>query len=79
MPLPINLNDHNLMFQCEGCGHPIIRKGSWIKVAAKFKCPGCNAVLQLGYPQKLHIFAAYEHLAGKPAIWGAEESPAAAS
>lgn len=62
LPIPDSLNDQNLRFDCPRCRHPVIRKGSWFKVIATFRCPGCKAALRLGYPEKLRIFEAHKQL-----------------
>ncbi|TIW19839.1 MAG: hypothetical protein E5V65_09615 [Mesorhizobium sp.] len=63
MAIPKNLNDALLRFECPRCEHPIIRKGSWFKVIATFRCPACQRTLRLGYPEKLRIFEKHKHLA----------------
>ncbi|RAZ92530.1 hypothetical protein DPM33_01095 [Mesorhizobium hawassense] len=63
MPIPKNLNDAHLSFDCPGCKHPIIRKGSWFKVISTFRCSACHKTLRLGYPEKLRIFERHKHLA----------------
>ncbi len=66
MPIPVDLNDQYLTFECPRCTHPITRKGSWFKTIATFSCPICHAALRLGYPEKLRLFASHKHLTVKP-------------
>ncbi|RAZ88539.1 hypothetical protein DPM33_23760 [Mesorhizobium hawassense] len=56
MSIPQSLNDADLRFECPRCQHPIVRKGSWFKSVATFKCAGCQTALRLGYPAKLRLF-----------------------
>lgn len=64
LPIPDSLNHKTLKFECPKCRHPIIRKGSWFKVIATFKCPNCNEGLRLGYPEKLRLFEKHMRLSG---------------
>lgn len=65
VPIPNELRDIPLGFECPKCGHPIIRKGSWFKVISRFNCNHCGAALRLGYPEKLALFEKHKHLAGQ--------------
>ncbi|MGX8008894.1 hypothetical protein ACVDG8_007660 [Mesorhizobium sp. ORM8.1] len=65
MPIPLHLNDQDLMFECPSCRGPIIRKGSWFKSISSFSCPACKTALRLGYPEKLHLFESYKRRAEK--------------
>lgn len=65
MPLPLELNDEYLTFECQRCRHPITRKGSWFKSIAAFRCPKCKTALRLGYPEKLRLFERHKHPHGQ--------------
>ena len=56
MPIPDELQDAELKFECPNCSWPIVRKGSWFKVISNFRCDKCNAKVRIGYPEKLAIF-----------------------
>lgn len=64
MPIPDELRDVSLRFECPKCGHPTIRKGSWFKVISNFTCENCGGELRLGYPDKLALFEKHKHLVG---------------
>ncbi|RWM24497.1 MAG: hypothetical protein EOR74_24430 [Mesorhizobium sp.] len=63
MPIPVELNNVDLKFECPRCKHPIVRKGSWFKVIANFRCQNCGENVRLGYPDKLAIFERHKRLA----------------
>lgn len=62
MPIPDELGDAELVFDCPKCSHPIVRRGSWFKVISMFRCEACNARIRLGYPDKLVLFERHRHL-----------------
>lgn len=66
LPIPQELDDEYLTFECPRCERPIVRKGTWFKTISSFKCPSCNAALRLGYPEKLHLFEKHKRLSGGP-------------
>jgi transcription elongation factor Elf1 len=66
MTIPNHLSDVALTFECPYCGHPIVRKGSWFKSIAHFKCENCHRNVHFGYPDKLALFDHYSRLAGSP-------------
>ncbi|CDX39246.1 conserved hypothetical protein [Mesorhizobium sp. SOD10] len=68
MSIPQSLNGIDLRFECPRCGHPTIRKGSWFKSVATFKCEGCQTVMRLGYPAKLRLFEKHRQWASSNLI-----------
>jgi hypothetical protein len=62
MPLSDEFLQVDLRFECPNCSSPIVRKGSWLRVASTVKCEECQAKLRLGYPEKLAIFEKHRHL-----------------
>lgn len=56
MPLSNDLLHLEIRYECPGCSHPIVRKGSWFKVVSGFECAKCRARVPIGYPDKLAIF-----------------------
>lgn len=65
MPLSNDLNDKNLMFQCQHCSETIVRKGSWIKSVRMFRCGRCQTEMRMTYGKKAAIFERHRHLAAK--------------
>lgn len=59
MALTDELSDVQMEFNCPACSHPIVRFGSWLRTIGTFRCLGCNAMVRIGYEQKLSIFATY--------------------
>lgn len=59
MALSGKLSDVLMEFNCPVCSHPIVRFGSWLRTIGRFKCDGCNAMVRIGYEQKLSIFSSY--------------------
>jgi len=68
MPLSNDLGDKNLMFDCPECHRTIVKKGSWIKSVATFRCEGCSATVRMTYRHKLAIFERHStaHRVGSP-------------
>jgi transposase-like protein len=56
MSLSANLFDVLLTFGCPHCGQALIKKGSWFRSAARFKCAGCQREVQIGYEDKIKLF-----------------------
>jgi transposase-like protein len=56
MTLSRNLDDVMLTMLCHGCAQPCIRKGSWFKHVARFKCAQCGYATQLTYDNKQRLF-----------------------
>ncbi|PDQ21763.1 hypothetical protein CN311_07245 [Mesorhizobium sanjuanii] len=56
MTLSNDLLDVDFEYECPECSHSIVRKGSWFKVVASFKCEKCAAKVPIGYSDKLMIF-----------------------
>jgi hypothetical protein len=63
MPLSTRLKNVDLTFQCERCGHLIIRKGGWFICVSTFKCDECKGELRLTYSDKVALFAKSADLA----------------
>jgi hypothetical protein len=63
MALSVKLRDVELTFECELCGHLIVKKGKWFWTVASVTCRVCKAVQVLGYRDKLALFAKHAHLA----------------
>jgi DNA-directed RNA polymerase subunit RPC12/RpoP len=63
MPLSARLRDVDLTLECERCGNPIIKKGSWFSAASIFKCAECKGEVRLTYSDKVALFAKHAHLA----------------
>ena len=57
MTLSPKLSDVLLTFGCPYCGRALIRKGSWFKTAARFKCAGCQREARVTYEDKIRLFA----------------------
>lgn len=57
MSLSANLFDVLLTFGCPHCGRALIKKGSWFKSAARFRCAGCQREVRIGYEDKIRLFA----------------------
>jgi len=68
LSIPQELNNQQLTFECPQCRHPIVRKGTWFKTIAAFKCPSCKASLRIGYPEKLRLFERHMGLRGKAQV-----------
>jgi len=66
MALTDELSDVLMAFNCPACSHPIVRFGSWLRTIGTFKCVECNALVRIGYEQKLSIFARYLKNRQKP-------------
>lgn len=56
MPLSNELRDVAIEFQCPSCSCPMVRRGSWLKTIAGFKCDSSRSKVRLGYEEKLAIF-----------------------
>ena len=56
MPLSESLFAVDLAFECPLCNHPLVKRGGWFKVVARFKCKGCQREIQLGYADKVALF-----------------------
>jgi transposase-like protein len=63
MALSSKLRDEPLTFACPHCGQALIKKGSWFKSAARFRCAGCQIETQMTYVEKLKLFAKHARLA----------------
>jgi hypothetical protein len=63
MTLSARLRNVDLTFDCQLCGNPIIKSGSWIISASTFRCDECKGELRLTYSDKVALFAKFAHLA----------------
>ena len=62
MPLMSQLFDVPLTFECQHCKHPLIKNGSWFRVARHFVCRACQSEVLITYSEKLRLFAQHAHL-----------------
>lgn len=56
MPIPDEMRDLDLRFECPYCFLPVVHKGSWFKVISNYKCAGCAETVRIGYQDKLAFF-----------------------
>lgn len=73
MALTDEMSDVQMEFNCPACSKPIVRFGSWLRTIGRFRCVGCNAMVRIGYEQKLSIFARYLKRRQQPASGRAPE------
>lgn len=73
MALNDELCDVLMEFNCPACSQPIVRFGSWLRTIGSFRCVGCNAMVRIGYEEKLSIFASYLKGRQKPGSGRAPE------
>ncbi|TPI32629.1 hypothetical protein FJ414_21395 [Mesorhizobium sp. B3-1-6] len=78
LPLPQELEDEYLTFECPRCERAIVRKGIWFKTISSFKCLSCKAAVRLGYAEKLHLFEKHRHLIATRQTDDVKASPAGA-
>ena len=66
MALTDEMSDVQMEFNCPACSQPIVRFGSWLRTIGSFRCVECNAMVRIGYEQKLSIFARYQKTRQRP-------------
>lgn len=63
MPIPDELRDVAMTYECPACQKPIVKKGSWFKTIGNFSCGSCHVSLRIGYPDKLALFQKHRKFA----------------
>jgi hypothetical protein len=63
MPIPDELRDVAMTYECPACQKPIVKKGSWFKTIGNFRCGSCHVSLRIGYPDKLALFQKHRKFA----------------
>jgi ribosomal protein L37AE/L43A len=56
MPIPDDLRDVAITYECPACQKPIVKKGSWFKTIGNFRCSSCQSTLRIGYLDKVALF-----------------------
>jgi predicted RNA-binding Zn-ribbon protein involved in translation (DUF1610 family) len=65
MPLPREMRDKLLTFNCPQCGHALIKNSAWFMAKARFKCAGCGQAVPIGYVDKIALFEQHDPLIDK--------------
>jgi predicted RNA-binding Zn-ribbon protein involved in translation (DUF1610 family) len=65
MPLPREMRDKLLTFNCPQCGHALTKNGAWFMAKSRFKCAGCGQDVPIGYVDKIALFEQHDRLIDK--------------